>query len=57
MKLRITHQSPAYRQATFDNPPLNLLDPEVTYELRNLIDQIETEKELKVIVFDRPTRL
>ena len=51
-KLRITHHSPAYWRATFDNPPLNLLDPEVTYELRELIDQMETSKELKVIVFD-----
>jgi enoyl-CoA hydratase/carnithine racemase len=31
---------------------LNLLDPEVTYELRELINQIATSKELKVIVFD-----
>ena len=52
MKLRITHHSPAYWRATFDNPPLNLLDPEVAYELRDLIDQMETSKELKVIVFD-----
>ena len=52
MKLRITHHSPAYWRATFDNPPLNLLDPEVTYELRNLINQIETANELKVVVFD-----
>jgi len=50
--LRITHHSPAYWRATFDYPPLNLLDPEVTYELRELIDQMETSKELKVIVFD-----
>lgn len=52
MKLRITRHSPAYWRATFDNPPLNLLDPEVAYELRELINQMETSKELKVIVFD-----
>ena len=52
MKIRITHHSPAYWQATFDNPPLNLFDPEVGYELRELINQMETSKELKVIVFD-----
>jgi enoyl-CoA hydratase/carnithine racemase len=51
-KLRITHQSPAYWRATFDNPPLNLLDPEVGSELRDLINQMENNKELKVIVFD-----
>jgi enoyl-CoA hydratase/carnithine racemase len=51
-KLRITRHSPAYWRATFDNPPLNLLDLEVAYELRELINQMETSKELKVIVFD-----
>lgn len=52
MKLRVTHHTPAYWQVTFDNPPLNLLDPEVTYELRDLINQMEIANELKVIVFD-----
>jgi len=42
MKLRITHHSSAYWRATFDNPPLNLFDPEVAYELRELINQMET---------------
>lgn len=52
MKLRITRQSPAYWRVTFDNPPLNLIDPEVIDELRDLINQMETAKELKVVVFD-----
>ena len=52
MKLRVTHHTPAYWRVTFDNPPLNLLDPEVTYELRDLINQMEIANELKVIVFD-----
>jgi enoyl-CoA hydratase/carnithine racemase len=52
MKIRITHHSPAYWRATFDNPPLNLFDPEVGLELRELINQMETSKELKVVVFD-----
>jgi enoyl-CoA hydratase/carnithine racemase len=51
-KLRITHHSPSYWRVTFDNPPLNLLDPEVTYELRDLMNQMEVTKELKVVVFD-----
>jgi enoyl-CoA hydratase/carnithine racemase len=52
MKVRITQHSPAYWRATFDNPPLNLLDPEVASELRELVNQMEANKELKVIVFD-----
>jgi enoyl-CoA hydratase/carnithine racemase len=52
MKLRITCHSPAYWRVTFDNPPLNLIDPDVLHELRDLINQFEDSNELKVIVFD-----
>jgi enoyl-CoA hydratase/carnithine racemase len=31
---------------------LNLIDPEIIDELRDLINQIESAKELKVVVFD-----
>jgi enoyl-CoA hydratase/carnithine racemase len=51
-KLRITRQSPAYWRVTFDNPPLNLIDPDVLHELRDLINQFEAADELKVVVFD-----
>ena len=51
-KLLITRHSPAYRRVTFDNPPLNLIDPEVLHELQDLINQFETVNELKVVVFD-----
>ena len=32
--------------------PLNLIDPDVLYELRDLVNQLEATNELKVIVFD-----
>jgi enoyl-CoA hydratase/carnithine racemase len=51
-KLRLTRHSPAYWRVTFDNPPLNLIDPEVLHELRDLINQFEAANELKVVVFD-----
>ena len=51
-KLRITRHSPAYWRITFDNPPLNLMDPEIFHELRDLINQFEAANELKVVVFD-----
>jgi enoyl-CoA hydratase/carnithine racemase len=52
MKLRITHHTPAYWRVTFDNPPLNLIDPEIIHELQDLIYQFEGDSELKVVVFD-----
>jgi len=51
-KLHITRHSRAYWRITFDNPPLNLIDPEVLHELQDLINQFESANELKVVVFD-----
>src|SRR6185312_2352770 len=44
--------TPAYWRATFQNPPINLLDPEVYASLRLLLDRIETNDDLRVVVFD-----
>jgi enoyl-CoA hydratase/carnithine racemase len=52
MKLKITKHSPGYWRVTFNNPPLNLMDPEMTQELSALVSQLENEEELKVVVFD-----
>jgi enoyl-CoA hydratase/carnithine racemase len=44
--------TPAYWRLTFDNPPINMLDPQTMLELQSLIGQFETDMELKVVVFD-----
>jgi len=51
-KLRLTRYSPAYWRVTIDNPPLNLIDPDMLHELQDLINQFEAANELKVVVFD-----
>ncbi len=51
-RLRITEVTPAYWRVTIGNPPINLYDPEMFAELRVLMDRIETDEELKVVVFD-----
>ena len=51
-KLRVTRHSPAYWRVTIDNPPLNLIDPDILHELQDLIYQFEAANELKVVVFD-----
>jgi enoyl-CoA hydratase/carnithine racemase len=48
----VTEISAAYWRITFDNPPLNLLNPETILELKQLMDLIEAKKELRVVVFD-----
>jgi enoyl-CoA hydratase/carnithine racemase len=39
-------------RVTFNNPPINLVDPETILEFGALIDRIEADAELKVVVFD-----
>lgn len=51
-QLRIAHLSPALWRVTFDNPPINLLNPDTIGELRDLIAAMESETQLKVVVFD-----
>ncbi|KAH8807120.1 ClpP/crotonase-like domain-containing protein [Xylogone sp. PMI_703] len=44
--------SPAYWIATFNAPPLNVFTPRTYQALRELIDLLEHDKQVKVIVFD-----
>lgn len=39
-------------RVTFNNPPINLVTPEILVELPELIDQMEAASELRVVVFE-----
>ena len=51
-QIRLTRTSSAYWRITFDNPPLNLMGPQFVREFRELITAIETDEDVKVVVFD-----
>lgn len=51
-RVRVTEVTQAYWRITLDNPPLNLFDPEMYAELRELMDRIEADDLLRVIVLD-----
>jgi enoyl-CoA hydratase/carnithine racemase len=51
-QFKITKLSPSYWRATFSNPPINLLNPETILELQELVGLIESDKDLRVVVFD-----
>jgi enoyl-CoA hydratase/carnithine racemase len=51
-QIRLTKVSATYWRVTFDNPPLNLMGPEFVVEFDEIITAIETDEELKVVVFD-----
>jgi enoyl-CoA hydratase/carnithine racemase len=43
---------PAYWQVTFDHPPLNIFGPETIPQLNEIITELETDEQVKVVVFD-----
>src|ERR1700723_922515 len=51
-QILLSKLSPACWQVTFDNPPLNLMGPEFIEEFREIITDIETDTDLRVVVFD-----
>ncbi len=48
----VTKYSPAYWRVILNNPPLNIFGPKTIPQLNEVITAIETDKELKVVVFD-----
>src|SRR3954449_4166841 len=51
-QIRMTRRSPAYWRVTFDHPPLNIFGPETIPQLNEIITAIETDEQVKVVVFD-----
>jgi enoyl-CoA hydratase/carnithine racemase len=48
----LTKHSAAYWRVTLNNPPVNIFGPKTIPQLNEIITAIETDKELKVVVFD-----
>jgi len=51
-QIYLTRRSPHYWQVTINHPPLNIFGPATIPQLNEAITAIETDKELKVVVFD-----
>jgi enoyl-CoA hydratase/carnithine racemase len=51
-QIRLNRSSPDYWRVTFENPPLNLMGPEFVLELREIMTAIETDEQVKVVVFE-----
>ena len=48
----LTKHSPEYWRVTLNHPPLNIFGPKTIPQLSEIITAIETDKDLKVVVFD-----
>jgi enoyl-CoA hydratase/carnithine racemase len=51
-QIRLTRRSPAYWRVTIDNPPINVMGPEMIREFQQVIDVIEADEDVRVVVFD-----
>ena len=51
-QIQLTRCTPAYWRVTFDNPPLNVMGPEMVRQFQTLIETIEADADVRVVVFD-----
>src|SRR5271170_5004327 len=51
-QIRITRRTPAYWRVTIDNPPINVMGPEMVREFQEVIDTLEADEQVRVVVFD-----
>jgi enoyl-CoA hydratase/carnithine racemase len=51
-RFTVTRPSASLWRVTFDNPPVNLVDPTMIVELHRLLTEIEGDKQVAVVVFD-----
>src|SRR5471032_1111467 len=51
-QIRVTRRSPAYWRVTIDNPPINVMGPEMVREFQEVIGALEADEHVRVVVFD-----
>jgi enoyl-CoA hydratase/carnithine racemase len=51
-KIRLTRRSAAYWRVTIDNPPINVMSPEMIGQFHEVINALETDDDVRVVVFD-----
>ena len=52
VQIRVTRRSPAYWRVTIDNPPINVMGPEMLREFQEVINALEADEQVRVVVFD-----
>jgi enoyl-CoA hydratase/carnithine racemase len=51
-QVRLNRISPAYWRVVMNNPPLNLMGPEFVLQFREIVAAIESDAQLRVVVFE-----
>src|SRR3954449_2516518 len=51
-QINLTRSSAAYWRVTFDNPPLNVMGPQLVREFGEIITTVEADRDVRVLVFE-----
>jgi enoyl-CoA hydratase/carnithine racemase len=51
-RISVTRRSAAYWRVTIDNPPINVMSPEMLGQFHEVINALETDDDVRVVVFD-----
>ena len=51
-QIRLTRRSPAYWRVTIDNPPINVMGPEMIRQFQEVVNALEADAHVRVVVFD-----
>jgi len=51
-QIRVSRRSPAYWRVTIDNPPINVMGPEMVQQFQEVINALETDEQVRVVVFE-----
>ncbi len=51
-QIHLTRRSAAYWRVTIDNPPINVMGPQMVRQFQDTIDALEADEHVKVVVFD-----
>ena len=51
-QIRVVRRSPAYWRVTIDNPPINVMGPDMVREFQEVMHALDSDKHVRVVVFD-----
>src|SRR4051794_10821482 len=51
-QIRLVRRSPAYWRVTIDNPPINVMGPEMGQQFQEIINALEADELVRVVVFE-----
>ena len=51
-QIRVAQRSPAYWRVTIDNPPINVMGPEMVKQFQEVIGALEADELVRVVIFD-----